>query len=150
VDALTISILANVVLGLVLFGVLYRKPADEPERLSEPADALARYRVRYPAASGRVDVATDGRAALIAISDGSVGLIERRGRRWNARVVEPREILAVDRADDGAITVRFADFGWPRARVELSDPDTCQRWIERLTAMRDSVARAREQGVPRA
>lgn len=149
-DALTISIVANVVLGLVLLGLLSRKHGNDSERLTEPEQALARYRVRYPTASGRVSLSVDGRAALLELADGTLGLVERCGRRWNVRLLEPREVLGVDRAGDGAIRLRFADFGWPRARVQLSDPDTCQRWVERLGALRAAVAPADERRAHRA
>lgn len=149
-DALAISILANFVLGIILFGVLYRKRRRDSDRLTEPEQALTRYRIRYPTARGQVSLAGDGRAALLELTDGSVGLVERRGRRWNARVLEPREIVGVDRAGDGAITVRFADFGWPRARVQLSDPDICQGWMERLGALREAAAPGRERMAHRA
>lgn len=134
-DALTLSIAANIVLGLVLFGLLYRKRAQDSERLTEPEQALARYRTRYPTARGRVSLAADGRAALLDLTDGSVGLVERCGRRWNVRTLAPGEIVGVERARDGAIAVRLADFGWPRARVQLSDPDICRGWMERLRAL---------------
>ena len=140
VDALTISIVANLVLGLVLLGVLYRKRGNDSERLTGPSQALERYRLRYPAASGRASLSADGRAALLELADGTTGLIERRGRRWNVRALEPREIAGVGRAADGAIVIGLADFGWPRARVQLSDFATSQRWIERLMALRASVA----------
>lgn len=133
-DALAISIVANIVLGLVLFGVLYRRRGADSDRLTEPGQALAHYRSRWPTASGRVDLAVDGRAALLELADGSAGLVERCGRRWSVRALEPREILGVERASDGAILIRFADFGWPRARVQLSEPDTCRRWLERLAS----------------
>lgn len=149
-DALTISIVANLVLGLVLLGLLYRRHENDSERLTEPEQALARYRVRYPTASGRVSLAVDGRAALLELADGTVGLVERCGRRWNVRLLQPREILGVERAVDGAIRLRFADFGWPRARVQLSDADACQRWVERLAALRAAVAPADERRAHRA
>lgn len=144
-DALFISIAANIVLGLVLFGVLYRKRGGDSDRLSEPGQALALYRIRYPTATGRVSLAVDGRGALLELTDGSVGLIERHGRRWNVRALEPREIVGVERTAHGAITVRLADFGWPRARIQLPDPDICQGWLERLRAMGEAAAPGRER-----
>ena len=149
-NALAISIVANVVLGLVLFGLLYRKHGGDSDRLTKPEQALAHYRTRWPTASGRVDLAADGRAALLELSDGSAGLVERCGQRWSVRAVEPREILGVERASDGAIMIRFADFGWPRARIQLSDPDTCQRWMERLATTRDAIASTHERRTLRA
>jgi hypothetical protein len=150
VNALTISIVANVVLGLVLFGLLSRKHGNDSDRLTKPEQALAHYRTRWPMAGGRVDLAADGRAALLELSDGSVGLVERCGRRWSVRALESREILGVERASDGAIMIRFADFGWPRARIQLSDPDTCQRWMERLATARDTSAPTHERRSVRA
>lgn len=149
-EALIISIVANIVLGLVLLGVLYRKRGTDSERLVEPGEALALYRVRYPTAAGRVSLAVDGRAALLELTDGSVGLVERCGRRWNVRALEPREIVGVDRAGDSALTVRLADFGWPRARVQLPDRDICESWMERLRAMCAAAASGRQRAVHRA
>ncbi len=142
-DALVISIVANVVLGLVLFALLYGKRGSDSDRLTEPEQALARYRIRYPMATGRVSLAADGRAALIELTDGSVGLVEQCGRRWNVRVLEPGEIVGVDRARDGAIAVHFADLGWPRARIQLSDPDIFRDWMERLGALREAATSRR-------
>lgn len=137
-DALLISILANVVLGLVLFGVLFRKRGNDSDRLTDPEQALARYRTRYPTASGRVSLAADGRAALLELIDGSIGLVERCGRRWNVRLLDPREIAGVDRGRDGVLTLRFADLGWPRARVQLADPGICEGWMQRLGGLREA------------
>jgi hypothetical protein len=148
--ALTIAIVSNIVLGGVLFGLLYRRRGNDTERLTGPEQALARYRIRYPRASGRVSLSADGRSALLALTDGSVGLIERCGQRWNARALEGREILGVERVGDGAIVVRFADFGWPRSRVQLADPETCRSWIERLAAMRAAAVAAPGPRVHRA
>ena len=141
-NALAISILANIALGIALFGVLYRKGARDSERLGGPEQALERYRTLDPLARGRVSLAADGRAALLELTDGTLGLVERCGRRWNVRALEPREIVGVHRAGDRALTVDFADFGWPRSRVEFSDPDTCRQWIERLVTLREAGRRA--------
>jgi len=145
-----ISIAANIVLGLVLFGVLYRKRATDSDRLSEPGRALALYRIRYPTAAGHVSLAVDGRAALLELTDGGVGLVERCGRRWNVRALEPREIVGVDRTGSSAITVRLADFGWPRARIQLPGPEICQGWMERLRALCETASSGPDRAVPRA
>lgn len=104
VNALTISIIANVVLGIVLLGLLYRKRESDADRLTEPEQALAHYRTCYPTANGHVDLAADGRAALLELADGSLGLVERCGQRWSVRVLEPREILGIER---GATTAQL-------------------------------------------
>lgn len=149
-DALILSIAANIVLGLMLFGMLYRKRGRDSDRLAGPEQALARYRVRYPAAKGWVSLAADGQAALLDLTDGGIGLVERCGRRWNVRTLEPKEIIGVARSRDGAITVRLADFGWPRARIQLSDPGIRQGWLERLGAMREAAVSERQRAASHA
>lgn len=146
-NPLAIAIIANVVLGVVLLGLLYRKRGDDTERLTEPGQALDRYRMVHPTARGGASLAADGRAALIDLADGSLGLVERRGRRWNARALNPGEIAGVDDANDGAITIRFADFGWPKARVLLADPVDRRRWIDRLAALRGAAVSTRDKRV---
>jgi hypothetical protein len=134
-SGLAIAIAANVLLGLVLLGVLFRRRIADAERLTEPAQALEQYRTLHPTAGGSVSIAVDGRAALLELVDGTVGLIERRGRRWSVRSVEQSELAGVDGEGDDVIAIRFADFGWPRSRVRLSDPVLRQHWIERLALM---------------
>lgn len=144
---LTVAIVANIGIGVVLLAVLYRQRLSGPQSLTGPDQALARYRVLYPRANGAVTVATDGLAALLELDDGTIGLVERRGRRWNVRAVSSSELLGVRRGADEAITLRFADFGWPRSRVLLADADTRERWIGRLAALRStSVAPQRWGG----
>ena len=136
---LTVAIVANFGIGIVLLAVLYRQRMSGPQPLTAPDQALARYRVLYPLANGTVTIATDGLAALLDLDDGTIGLVERRGRRWNVRAVSSLELLAVGRESDEAITLRFADFGWPRSRVLLADADTRERWIGRLAALRSTA-----------
>jgi hypothetical protein len=135
-DALAISIGANVALGVVLLGILYGRRGVDEARLTDPDQALAQWRALDPRAHGRATLAADGRAALLELDDGSLGLVERRGRRWAARSLDPRELVGVDATDDGSITLRFADFGWPRACVRIADPALRGRVLDRLGALR--------------
>lgn len=135
-NVLAISIGANVALGGVLLGLLYRRRGVDEARLTDPDHALAQFRALDPAARGHATLASDGRAALIELDDGDLGLVERRGRRWAARGLDPRELVGCDATDEGSITLRFADFGWPRACVRIADPTTRRRWVERIGALR--------------
>lgn len=137
---LAVAIVANIGIGVVLLAVLYRHRLSDPQPLSGPDQALARYRTLYPLAGGKATVAADGLAALLELADGTIGLVERRGRRWNVRAVSSSEFLGLRREADETITLRFADFGWPRSRVLLADADTRERWIGRLTALRSAGA----------
>ena len=135
-NTLAISIGSNVALGIVLLAVLYRRRGPDEARLADPVEALRHYRSADPAAQGRALLASDGRAALLELDDGRLGLVERRGRRWAARELQAAEIVGIAAADDGVITLRFADFGWPRARVRIEDPALRRRWLDRLEALR--------------
>ena len=135
---LAISIGANLTLGGVLLGMLYGRRGVDAARLTDPEQALAQFRSLDPAARGHATLASDGRAALIELDDGTFGLVERRGRRWAARTLDPRELVGCDAAGEGTIHLRFADFGWPRACVRLEDPATRERWLGRLGARRRS------------
>ncbi len=146
-DALAISILANVLLGAVLLAMLYRTRGEGAARLTDPAQALALYRAIHPSAQGSAPLSGAGLRALIALAAGGIGLVERRGRRWNARRLEPLEVTGVDAREDGVVTLRFADFGWPRARVALPHPATRARWIERLEGLRREGAAGTRPGM---
>ncbi|MDE2293911.1 MAG: hypothetical protein KGL36_00485 [Gammaproteobacteria bacterium] len=134
-SVLAISIGSNLVLGIVLFGLLYRRRGTDQARLADTGDALRHYRSLDPAARGRAILASDGRAAFVELDGGDLGLVERRGRRWAARALETNELTGVDASGDGTITLRFADFGWPRARVRIEDPVLRRRWLDRLGAL---------------
>ena len=148
--ALTVAIMANIGIGVVLLAVLYRHRMSAPEALTGPDQALARYRTLYPLAGGKATVADDGRTALLELTDGTIGLVERRGRRWNVRAVRSTELLGVHHEVDEAITLRFADFGWPRSRVLLADAEARKHWIGRLAALRPASAVPEAWGEPRA
>ena len=135
-NALAISIGSNVVLGVVLLGLLYRRRGPDDARLDGPDEALIHYRAFDPAAEGSATLASDGRAALVELDDGSLGLVERRGRRWAARALDPSELAGFDANEGGVLTLRFADFGWPRAQVRLTDLETRRHWLDRLGALR--------------
>jgi hypothetical protein len=133
---LVISIAVNAVLGVVLLGLLYWKGTRDSVRLVGPDEAIAAFKRHYPDAQGSATLAADGRSALIDLHpEGGIGLLQRQGRRWNARVLLSREISAVRVGPDGALEIAFADFGWPRARIALADPQTRARWLARLNAL---------------
>jgi len=139
---LAISIAVNVLLGLLLLALLSRWGRRDNARLTGPEDAMTAFRVHFPDASGTATVAADGRSALVDLApETGVGLLQRHGRRWNARILAPREIASVQVGGDGAIDVRFADFAWPRAAIRIEDGPVRAAWISRLDALK-------EQGQP--
>lgn len=129
-----ISILVNIALGILLFALLHRKGRDDGVRLQGSAEAMQIFRSRFADAQGEATLAADGRGALIEMEPGgAVGILERRGRRWNARVLLPGDLSSA-KIEGDALCIGFADFGWPRSCLRFADPDVRSLWLERLGA----------------
>jgi hypothetical protein len=128
---LLFSIGVNLVLGAVLLVLLMWKRRPDMVRLASEAEALAEFRRHYPDATGSVIVSADGLAALIETAAGQ-GLLMAHARRWNARMLVAPELAAVRTLDETSLELRFADFGWPRARLRFADCETASRCRARL------------------
>jgi hypothetical protein len=132
---LAISIAVNVLLGIVLAALLYRRRADDGGLLGGAGEAMDVFRSRFPDTQGAATVSADRRAALIELPrDTGIGLVQRQGRRWNARLLAPGEIRSVKQSPPDALEVELADFGWPRARIRIADPGARAAWMARLGA----------------
>jgi|SRR5579872_1084907 len=133
---LVLAIAVNVVLGILLLALLYWKHTNDDVRLSSAEQALEIFRQHFPDARGTATVSADRRCALIELqSGGSLGILERHGRRWNARMLVPNEFSSVRLDREGCLRLKFADFGWPRARFRASDPQARALWLARLSAL---------------
>ena len=138
---LAISIAINVVLGVALLAILRFKRVGDTVRLAGAAEAVELFSQRFPAVPGDATVADDGRSALIDLDPGGrVGLLQRHGRRWNARALEPGEVASVEIKETAIIKLEFADFGWPHAQIRIDDADARTRWLHRLQALRSRHA----------
>lgn len=133
-----LSIALNVALGIVLFALLRRQSGDDGVRLHGNAEAVRIFMSQFPDLQGAASVADDGRGALIELeSGGGVGLLERRGRRWNARVIRPGDLASAPtsaRIEGECLCIGFADFGWPRSRLRFGDAGARSTWLARLGA----------------
>lgn len=133
---LAISIAANVALGIILLALLHWRNAGDDVRLAGAADAMDIFQRHFPdAARGSATLTADERGALIDLRMG-VGILQRHGRRWNARLLKSGELCSVQLDRDGAINLAFADFGWPRSRFLIADADARARWMNRLEELR--------------
>ncbi|MBS0364640.1 MAG: hypothetical protein JSR67_02305 [Proteobacteria bacterium] len=132
---IAVDIAANLLIGGLLLALFARRRPRDQARLDGPAEALGIYRQHFPDADGTVTLASDQRAALVALRGGNgVGLVVRHARRWNARELQPGELRRVSAAGD-VLTLSLSDFGWPASQVSLADPDTRTRWLARLQAL---------------
>jgi hypothetical protein len=144
---LAISIAVNCVLGVILLGVLRWKLSEDTVRLTNGLEAMDQVARQVPGAVGVVSLADDGRSALFELQRGDVGLVQRQGRRWNARTLKSGEVLSVQSLQDGTIKIRFADFGWPRAQIRIADDDSRVRWLERLRSLQAQKSSRHRQGL---
>ncbi len=144
-SSLAIAIAVNLVLGGVLLALLLARRGRDEVCLGGASEAIAHFRIHYPDADGEVSVAADGRGALIELGGGAVGLLERRGRRWNARLLAPGDVRAGDGAGGAGGRVRVADFCWPRARLCRADAEARAAWRARLGALTGAAARPPRQ-----
>ncbi len=129
-------IAVNVVLGIVLLALLIWKQRPDDARLTDTDEATDIFSKHYPDTMGTVTLAADRRSALIDLkSQDAVGLLQRHGRRWNARVLVRGEIASIQQEPDGSIKVNFVDFAWPRARIRIDDADLRATWLARLDSL---------------
>jgi hypothetical protein len=139
---LLFPIAANLVLGIILLALLLWRRRPDTVRLESEADALAEFQRHFPEAIGTATLSADGRAALIETATGP-GLLLRHARRWNARMLAAPELAAVRTLDDATLELRFADFGWPRARLRFADREalgSCRTRLESLVRSRTAAA----------
>jgi hypothetical protein len=134
---MTLAIVINLILGLVLLGLLALRPRADAAAAATPEEALTLFRRSFPDARGRATLASDGRGALIELAAGGNGLLIRNGRRWNARLLAPSDLVAV-RSTDDRIELRFRDFAWPRAELRFEDAGVRAAWAARIGAPAES------------
>jgi hypothetical protein len=132
---LAISIAVNCALGIILLGVLRWKLAADTVRLTSGEEAMDQVARQFPGAVGVATLADDGRSALFELQRGGAGLLQRQGRRWNARTLKSGEVSSVQVARDGTIKTRFADFSWPQAQIRIADENARGLWLDRLRSL---------------
>ena len=139
---LAISIGVNVVLGGILLVLLRWRHLGDTVPLEGPAAAMSLFKTYFPEAVGEATLSDDRRSALIDLQrGGGIGLLQRQGRRWNARTLMPGEVSSVALAGDGTVKLKFADFGWPRAQLRITDADARAFWMGRLSSLRAQARR---------
>jgi hypothetical protein len=134
---LAVAITVNLMLGVILLALLRRR-RDAGLRLRDAEEARVQFRVHFPEADGAVTVGSDGQGALFDLG-GTVGLLERRGGRWNARLLAPGDVAAVQ-VDGERVALRISDFAWPRARLRIADATVRSAWVGRLGGLRRAGA----------
>jgi len=133
---LILAVGVNAVLGALLWAILLWKAPRDKFELGGPEGAMREFRAVFPEATGTASVSDDNRTALIDLQlDDQIGLLQRQGRRWNARILFPYDISSVRPDPNGALEITLSDFGWPRASIVFSDTGIRAIWLTRLTSL---------------
>jgi hypothetical protein len=135
-NELAISIAVNILLGLILFVVLYWKRGADTARLAGADEAMRNFVQHCHDTVAQTTVADDQRGALFDLQQGGIGLLQRHGRRWNARTLSSGEVSRVE-LDGETIKLKFADFGWPRAQIRIADSAARELWLDRLRSLQE-------------
>ncbi len=126
---LGVNLLVCIVAALLVRA--FRDSARRP-RLTSPAEALQRFAEHFPDSRGSAVVAADGAAALIALEDGGVGLLQRHGHRWNARILSPARVRAVNPMPGGRVRLRLRDYGGPSVVLDPGTAVASEQWMSCL------------------
>ena len=65
-------------------------------------------------------LASDGAAALARLSDGRIAIVRRMGDRFAVRTLPPSALAVTSK--QGALTIRFADLGFPALKLPFDGP----------------------------
>lgn len=137
---MALSIPLPILLGLIVGGLggtlaaLHLIGWSTPETLETAQKARDRFALDYPEDTVTdVILANDSHTALLALADGSVGLVAVLGDRFVVRRLGPQGLTAL-RIDPQNLQLQLPDIGYPRAVIAL--PDTPERapWVARLSA----------------
>lgn len=144
-NELWIAIGINLALGALLYLLLLWFARPDEARLANEDDARRLFAEHYPVAVSAVLLCDAGRSALLAVERGArMGLVDRHARRWNVRLFSAAELARVQLDERGAICIRFRDFGWPSARLNIGDANVRRQWHQQL--MHLSAADAMGEG----
>ena len=128
-----IAIGVNLALGALLATLLLCLNRRDEAYLTGELEARRLFADHYSVVVSSVLVCDAGRSALLSLERGLyMGLIDRHARRWTIRLFGAAELRRVDLDEAGAIHIRFIDFGWPSARLMVSDASLRSDWYWQL------------------
>ncbi|HTV50141.1 MAG TPA: hypothetical protein VME21_03070 [Steroidobacteraceae bacterium] len=131
---LLIAIAANVLVGVIAVALLLRRRSHPQRHLPlDQRSAPQIFQSQVPDAVATL-VACAADAALFDLQGGGVGLVQRHGHRWNARVLQAGSIAALQVHEPATLELRFSDYAAPRLRLRIDDPAERQLWLQRLRA----------------
>lgn len=98
------------------------------------ADAISLLRADYPDANiEEAILASNGKAAILKLEDGSAGLVEAMGDRFITRILAQKDIRQVERKGDCDLVLRLADFTLSRLTLSFAEPKAALKAATWLT-----------------
>ena len=113
-----------ILLGLAMVAIAMRLLGlSKSASISAISDAIRLLQTDYPqAVVEEAILASDGRAAILKLEDGTTGLVEAMGDRFVTRILSVDDVQAVQRVDDCSLMLRLADFTLPVVPLKFAEP----------------------------
>ena len=90
--------------------------------LADADQALSRFADDFPDEKvATVRLTADARTAFLDLGQGRCGIVHSVGDCFLTRIVTPHEIRAIKVDEDGALSLRLADFTWKGGRFAFAD-----------------------------
>lgn len=84
--------------------------------------ALSRFADDFPdEKASALRLTADGRTAFLDLGPARSGIVHSVGDCFLTRIVTPHDIKAIDLDEDGAISLKLADFTWKGGRFAFAD-----------------------------
>lgn len=128
---MTLPVLVAVVVAGVSLIVLavHLSGGTRSATLASEDEATNRFLIDYPDARiARCDLSADGGIAVLALEDGTIGLVHPVGSHYLTRHVSPGGFSArIDEANPTSVRLKTGDLTWPRAILNFEDAATAKR-----------------------
>ncbi|MEZ5872120.1 MAG: hypothetical protein R3D32_09775 [Nitratireductor sp.] len=124
-----------ILVGLALVAVaIHLLGLSKDVFISTISDAIRLLETDFPdAIVEEAILASNGKAAILKLEDGSAGLVEAMGDRYVTRVVARNDVRQVERKGDCELVLRLADFTLPRLILNFTEPKAALKAATWLT-----------------
>jgi len=81
----------------------------------------------------KIAVGTDEKAALLEVHPGGFGIVSLLGDKWTIKLFSRGDLGKVSVDAVAKLSLRFNDYTFPAATVQLANVETAMRWQRDLT-----------------
>ncbi|MCB1456706.1 MAG: hypothetical protein KDJ48_07960 [Nitratireductor sp.] len=129
-----------ILIGLALVAIAMRLLGlSKQASISAIGEAISVLRTDYPdALVEEAILASNGKAAILKLEDGSAGLVEAMGDRFITRILAQKDVRQVERKGECDLVLRLADFTLPRLTLTFAEPKAALKAATWLTGNQDA------------